>query len=206
MKLANLFGIRTVASNLIRLTSGELCYITKRIDRNEDDSKRHMIDFQQILELSDKYKGTMENLGLTIGDLSVNTLMDKLRFFELAVFNYIIGNNDMHLKNFSMWLSDMGWILSPAYDLLNVKLVLPKDKEDTALLLGGKKSNLKKSYFDRLGTGLGLNEKQINTVYNRLPKWIPQATRLIEASFLSSEQQSAYKKLIGEMTLQFSRH
>ena len=72
----------------------------------------------------------METLGKIIGELSVNTLFDKLCFFELSVFNYIIGNNDMHLKNYSMFLSDIGWVLSPFYDLLNVKLVLPKDKED----------------------------------------------------------------------------
>ena len=57
----------------------------------------------------------------------------------------------MHLKNFSMWLSDMGWMLSPAYDLLNVKLILPNDDDDTALLLGGKKKNFDKGYFDRFG-------------------------------------------------------
>jgi serine/threonine-protein kinase HipA len=99
-----------------------------------------MIDFLQILELEDKYKGTMEMVGKTIGELSANTLLDKLRFFELTVFNYTIGNNDMHLKNFSMWLNKFGWTLSPAYDLLNVKMILPKDKEDSALLLGGKKN------------------------------------------------------------------
>ncbi len=102
MKLAELFRINVVPSNMIRLASGELCYITKRIDRKKDHAKIHMIDFMQILELEDKYLGTMENLGKTIGELSVNTLMDKLRFFELALFNFIIGNNDMHLKNFSM--------------------------------------------------------------------------------------------------------
>jgi serine/threonine-protein kinase HipA len=132
-----------------------------------------MIDFLQILELEDKYKGTMETLGKTIGDLSVNTLLDKLRFFESTVFNYIIGNNDMHLKNYSMWLSEMGWVLSPFYDLLNVKIILPKDKEDTALLLGGKKENFNKGYFDRLGAVLKLNDKQINAVYKRLQKWLP---------------------------------
>jgi serine/threonine-protein kinase HipA len=72
-----------------------------------------MIDFLQILEL------------------------DKLRFFELTLFNLITGNYDIHQKNFSMYLSDMGWVLSPAYDLLNLKIVLPDDKDDTALLLGG---------------------------------------------------------------------
>jgi serine/threonine-protein kinase HipA len=155
-----------------------------------------MIDFLQILELEDKYKGTMETVGKTIGELSVNTLLDKLRFFELTVFNYVIGNNDMHLKNFSMWLSNKSWVLSPAYDLLNVKLVLPRDKEDMALLLGGKKENFNKSYFDRFGLVLKLNEKQINGVYKRLGKWLPNATQMIEMSFLTDDYQSAYIELI----------
>lgn len=124
-----------------------------------------MIDFLQILELEDKYLGTMENLGKSIGELSVNTLMDKVRFFELTLFNFIISNNDMHLKNFSMILSDIGWVFSPAYDLLNVKIISPQDKDDTALLLGGKKKNFNKEYFDRFGTVLNLNKKQIKTVY-----------------------------------------
>lgn len=196
MKLAALFKIDTVPVNLIRLVSGELCYITKRIDRNKDQSKNHMLDFLQILELEDKYKGSMEQVGKKIGELSANTLLDKLRFFELAVFNYIIGNNDMHLKNFSMWLTDLGWSLSPAYDLLNVKLILPKDKEDTALLFGGKKENFNKGYFDRFGKVLKLNEKQINSIYKRLDKWLPEAINLIDRSFLGDRQKASYKELI----------
>lgn len=203
MKLAELFKIDIVPVNMIRLQSGELCFITKRIDRNSDGSKNHMIDFLQILELADKYKGTLESLGKTIGDLSANTLFDKLRFFELTVFNYIIGNNDMHLKNYSMFLSEMGWVLSPFYDLLNVKMILPKDKEDTALLLGGKKENFNKAYFDRLGAVLKLNDKQINAVYKRLKKWLPEATQLIDSSFLDSDRQKAYKELIAERTKLF---
>jgi len=196
MKLAELFKIQIVPVNLIRLESGELCFITKRIDRNPDGSKNHMIDFLQILELADKYMGNMEKLGKTIGDLSVNTLLDKLRFFESTVFNYIIGNNDMHLKNYSMFLSGQGWVLSPFYDLINVKLILPKDKEDLALMLGGKKENFNKGYFDRLGVFLKLNEKQISSVYKRLMKWVSEANQLIERSFLDPEKQNAYKKLI----------
>jgi len=192
MKLAELFNIEVVPSTLIRLASGELSYLTKRIDRKEDHSKIHMIDFLQILELEDKYKGNMETLGKAIGELSVNTLLDKMRFFELAVFNYVIGNNDMHLKNFSMWQTDQGWALSPAYDLLNVKIILPKDKEDTALLLGGKKINLNKGYFDRLGVVLKLNEKQVNGVYKRHQKWLPKANQLIKKSFLSNDLKNEY--------------
>ena len=203
MKLAELFKIEVVPSNMIRLASGELCYITKRIDRKKDNSKIHMIDFLQILELEDKYLGTMENLGKTIGEISVNTLMDKLRFFELTLFNFIIGNNDMHLKNFSMWLSDIGWVLSPAYDLLNVKIILPKDMDETALLFGGKKKNFNKGYFNRFGEDLQLNEKQINAVYKRLFKWLPEAIQLIDISFLSEENRTSYKELITQRTMQF---
>jgi serine/threonine-protein kinase HipA len=196
MKLAELFKIEVVPSNMIRLASGELCYITKRIDRKKDNSKIHMIDFLQILELENKYLGTMENLGKTVGELSVNTLMDKLRFFELALFNFIIGNNDMHLKNFSMWLSEIGWVLSPAYDLLNVKIILPSDKDDTALLLGGKKKKFNKGYFDRFGEVLELNEKQINSTYKKLDAWLPKAIQLIEMSFLNDLNKLHYKELI----------
>jgi serine/threonine-protein kinase HipA len=198
MKLAALFKIDVVPHNLIRLTSGELFYITKRIDRKSNGSKIHMIDFLQILELEDKYKGTSELLGKTIGQLSVNRLQDKLRFFEITLFNFLIGNNDMHLKNFSMWLSDIGWVLSPSYDLLNVKIILPKDEEDLALMLGGKKKNFNKEYFDRFGAVLDLNKKQIQFVYKKLADWLPAAFQLIDSSFLHQKNKQQYKSLIQQ--------
>jgi len=204
MKLAQLFKINIVPVNMIRLNSGELCFITKRIDRNTDGSKNHMIDFLQILELTDKYMGTMETLGKTIGELSANTLFDKLRFFEAAIFNFVIGNNDMHLKNYSMFLSNMGWVLSPFYDLLNVKLILPTDKDDIALMLGGKKRSFNKGYFDRLGTVLQLNDKQISTIYKRLDIWLPKAIALINESFLNKEGKNAYTQLITQRSKIFN--
>jgi serine/threonine-protein kinase HipA len=157
-----------------------------------------MVDFLQILELEDKYKGTMETLGKTIGELSANTLLDKLRFFELTLFNFIIGNNDMHLKNFSVLLTDIGWVLSPAYDLLNVKIILPKDRDETALLLGGKKKNFNLGYFNRFGEVLELNEKQINAVYKKLHTWLPKAIQLIDISFLNDNNKIKYKNLITQ--------
>lgn len=203
MKLAELFGIQVVPVTLIRLASNERCFLTKRIDRNADGSKNHQIDFLQILELEDKYKGTMEMLGKKIGALSANPLLDKLRFFESTVFNYVIGNNDMHLKNYSMCVSEMGWVLTPLYDLINVKLILPKDKEDMALMLGGKKENFRKVHFDQLAEVLQLNKKQIQVVYRRLQKWIQPAITLINQSFLDSVQQQAYIDLIVSRTNQF---
>ena len=198
MKLAELFRIAIVPVTMIRLQSGELCFLTKRIDRNADGSKNHMIDFLQILELEDKYKGTMEKLGKTIGELSVNTLLDKLRFFESTVFNYCIGNNVMHMKNYSMFLSDTGWVLWLFYDLFNEKMLWPKVKEELAKLFTAQKWGDVKPECADLGTVLKLNDKQINAVYKRLQKWLPEAMELINRSFLEPERQNAYKKLIAE--------
>ena len=97
-----------------------------------------------------------------------------------------------------MWFSKMGWVLSPFYDLLNVKLILPNDKEDMALLLGGKKENFNKGYFDQLGAVLKLNDKQVNAIYKKLAKWLPEAIQMIENSFLKPAKQKAYKELITE--------
>jgi serine/threonine-protein kinase HipA len=97
-----------------------------------------------------------------------------------------------------MALLPMGWVLSPAYDLLNVKIILPKDKEEMALLLGGKKFNFNRAYFTRFGTALGLNEKQVQTVYKRIDRWLSKAIDLIDISFLNEKRKIEYKKLITE--------
>jgi serine/threonine-protein kinase HipA len=120
------------------------------------------------------------------------------------VFNYVIGNNDMHLKNFSMFLSESGWVLSPFYDFLNVKMILPEDKEDIALLLGGKKYNINRMYFDRFGTVLGLNEKQVAAVYKKLKLWLPLANQCIALSFLDADRKKAYQALIAQRIQIFS--
>lgn len=197
MRLAELFGIKVVPSSLIRLESGELCYITKRVDRIGENMKLHMIDFLQILELEDKYLGTMEQVGKEIGELSDHTMLDKVRFFELCVFNFIIGNNDMHLKNFSMLCVDGVWQLSPAYDLLNVRIVLPSDEDEFALSLGGKKKNQNRVYFERFGDVLKLNKKQVLSVLSRLENWYAKAEMLIEQSFLSQDLKDEYRKVLS---------
>jgi len=95
MRLAELLKIKTVPSSLIRLKSGELSYITKRIDRTDDGKKIHMLDMFQITEAFDKYKSSMEKIGNALGKFSSNTQLDKLFFFELTLFSYLTGNNDM---------------------------------------------------------------------------------------------------------------
>jgi serine/threonine-protein kinase HipA len=201
MRIAESFGIKTVKSSLIRLQSGELSYITKRIDRTDTGEKIHMLDMFQITEAFDKYKSSMEKIGKALNDYSDNTLLDKLNFFELAIFSFITGNNDMHLKNFSMIHIADTWTLAPAYDLLNVAIVNPEDTEELALTLEGKKKKLKWEHFERLGRNLELNDKQINGVIKRFQKNKPKALKWIDNSFLSSDYKQKYKTLLEERYL-----
>lgn len=198
MRIAESFGIRTVSSSLIRLQSGELSYITKRIDRTDTGEKIHMLDMFQITEAFDKYKSSMEKIGKALNDYSDNTLLDKLAFFELAIFSFLTGNNDMHLKNFSMIHIADTWTLAPAYDLLNVAIIIPEDTEELALTIEGKKKKLKWEHFERLGKKLELNDKQISGVIKRFEKNKPKAIKWIDNSFLSSEYKQKYKTLLEE--------
>jgi serine/threonine-protein kinase HipA len=201
MRIAEVFGIKVVESSLIRLESGELSYITKRIDRTTNGEKIHMIDMFQITEAFDKYKSSMEKVGKALLKHSENTLLDQLSLFELTLFSFLTGNNDMHLKNFSMIKSPLGWILSPAYDLLNVRIANPEDKEELALTLGGKKKKLTRAYFERFGEGLGLNPKQIQGVFKRFAKNKEKTIYWINNSFLSNGMKEAYLEILEERYL-----
>lgn len=197
MRIAEAYGINVVPSSLIRLQSGELSYITKRIDRTSEWEKIHMLDMFQITEAFDKYRSSMEKIGKAVNDHSVNTVLDKLYLFEITVFSYLTGNNDMHLKNFSMILIGSGWVLAPAYDLLNVQILNPSDTEELALTLGGKKKKLTRSNFESFGEGLGLTQKQIAGVFKRFEKKKAKAIEWIENSFLSEEMKMAYTDLLN---------
>jgi serine/threonine-protein kinase HipA len=196
MRIAESFGIKVVPSSLVRLASGELSYITKRIDRAVDRTKIHMIDMFQITEAFDKYKSSMEKVGKALQSYSENPILDKLFLFELTLFCYLTGNNDMHLKNFSMISKPSGWILAPAYDLLNVAIVNPDDKEELALTLESKKNKLKLEDFVKFGTRLELNEKQIKGVFKRFLKNKHQAINWIDKSFLSEKMKTNYLELL----------
>ncbi len=205
MRIAEAFGIRTVKSSLIRMESEELAYITKRIDRNEKGEKIHMLDMFQVMEAYDKYKSSMEKVGKALGTYSDNTLLDKLCFFERTLFNFLTGNNDMHPKNFSMINSENKWVLSPAYDLLNVAIANPYDTEELALTLRGKKKKLNREDFERFAKDLDLNEKQIAGVFKRFMKNKASALMWIDNSFLSREYRKKYKMLFEKRCLVFSK-
>lgn len=196
MRIAGAYGIQVVPSSMIRLASGELSYITRRVDRTKDGAKIHMIDMFQVTEAFDKYKSSMEKIGKALHDYSLNTMLDKLFLFELTLFSFLTGNNDMHLKNYSMIEGPSGWVLSPSYDLLNVAIILPGDTEELALPLEGRKRKLNKDHFKRFGMRLELTDKQIEGAFSRMIRNKPLASEWIEKSFLSDKMKKAYAKLL----------
>jgi serine/threonine-protein kinase HipA len=204
MHLAEFFSIPVVPHTLIRLQSGELAYLSRRIDRDKK-GKLHMEDMCQLTErlTEDKYKGSMEQIGKTIDKYSSNPLLDIVTFFELTVFSFLSGNADMHLKNFSLIDRRDDLIgFAPAYDLLSTRLVIPEkdDPEEMALMLNGKKRKFTQDNFINFGKTLGLTDKQIKNVFNKFSKNIKTALELIDISFLSKNKKEEYKDLIIRRT------
>ena len=201
MLLAEAAGIETVPYGLIHLGSGELAYITKRIDRDDQGNKFAMEDMCQLTGrlTEDKYKGSHEQIAKTIKQYSANPIFDLTRFYELVLFTYLTGNGDMHLKNFSLFNDPVvGWKLAAGYDLLNTRLAIPeeKDTEELALTLAGKKSNFNPESFDDFGKSIGLNLKQIQNIKQNLLSYKESFIQTIEKSFLSDEMKEQYQHIL----------
>ncbi|MCK4544979.1 HipA domain-containing protein [candidate division WOR-3 bacterium] len=203
MHLANIFKIPTVPHALIPLKSGELSYISRRIDRQEKGNKLFMEDMCQLggRLTENKYNGSLEQVGKTIAKYSSNPLFDKIKFFEVVIFSFLTGNADMHLKNFSLIYPMNNMIqLSPAYDLLSTRLIIPEksDPEEMALTLNGKKSNLNKKDFIKFAETLGISTKQIFNTFIRFNKQLDVALDFINISFLPEYKKKEYILLVKE--------
>ena len=197
MHLAEAAGIRTAAHSLIRLSSGELAYITRRFDR-QNGQKIAVEDFCQLSETltEHKYRGSVEKIGKLVRQFTTNKGYEQQRLFELILFCYLTGNTDMHLKNYALIENTLGqYELSPAYDLLSTLLVL-SDEEESALTINGKKNRLKRTDFDSLAKTLQINEKTVAAIYQRFTKILPIWQQWIERSFLSAEMKKQYSDLI----------
>jgi serine/threonine-protein kinase HipA len=198
MQLAALVKIKTAVHGLVRLKSGELAYITKRFDRIKG-AKIAVEDFCQLSEnlTEHKYRGSIEKIGKLSQTFTTNKGFEAQRLFELVLFCYLTGNADMHLKNFSLIENSLGeYEFSPAYDLLNTAIVMPEDKEESALTINGKKSKLNRNDFQVLATSLKINDKSLEAIYQRFEAVLPTWNSWIEQSFLSKEMKEEYLQLI----------
>lgn len=189
MRLANLVGIEVPFHGMIYNKDGSLSYFIKRFDR----SRSHKIaveDFSQLLGFSrdTKYESSMEKVISVIDKHCTFPVIEKQKLFRLAIFNFLIGNEDMHLKNFTLIRRENKVELSPAYDLLNTTIVM-KATEEIALPLRGEKSRLTRADFiDYFGKErLGLSEAVILKEMQNFEKCLVPWTELLQSSFLSDE-------------------
>lgn len=201
MHLASLAGIATVPHSLIRMQSGNLAYITRRIDRSKKN-KLHMEDMCQLTErlTEDKYKGSYEQIGKAILKYSANPVLDLINFFEQVLFSFLTGNADMHLKNFSLIEQPgVGFVLAPAYDMVASALVVQGDNEELALNFNGKKRKLLRKDFDSVFSSFNvLEEKAIRNMYNKFSNAIESWLQFIPESFIDQSLQEQYAQLIQQ--------
>lgn len=199
MHLAEIAKIEVVPHTLMRFNDGELAYLTRRIDRDRHGTKYLMEDFCQISERStdDKYKSSYERIAKLIKLHSSAPMLDLANFWEVVVFSWITGNSDMHLKNFSLISKRPGhYVLSQAYDLVNVHLVFPEDEEELALTLDGRKKHINKQNFVRAMASSGLGDKVIENIFRKFLDAAPRWYDFIDISFLPAELKEKYKEEI----------
>jgi serine/threonine-protein kinase HipA len=200
LHLASIAKIEVVPHSLIRLKSGKLAYITKRIDRSRS-GKIHMEDMCQLTEklTEDKYHGSYEQIAKTILKYSTNPGLDVVNFFEQVLFSFLTGNADMHLKNFSLIRQPgIGTILSPSYDMVATALVNPADDEDLALTLNGKKRKIRHNDFIAAFNAMKLDIKQQENIYKKMERAKDKWLAFIDISFLNDDFKLKYKRLIQE--------
>lgn len=198
MLLAKACGLSVVENALIPVNGTELAYITKRIDRN-GGLKIHMEDFCQASGnvTSNKYRSSYEECVSLIEAYSRDPVFDTLRLFACLYFCFVIGNSDVHLKNFSFIMDESGNLsLSPFYDLLPTKVILPSDHEDLGMLLNGHKTNLQRHDFDAFAKAVGIADLAKTKIMAQIDDTYPLMCQIIDDAPLDQNSKTAWKRMI----------
>jgi serine/threonine-protein kinase HipA len=218
---AQVYGIRTAANGLCVSADGQLLYITRRFDILPDGTKAELEDFASVCgrnEQTDglhfKYSGCYEDIARGIRQYVSGWMVDMERFFDLVVFNYIYGNGDDHLKNFSLIRQGEDYRLAPAYDLLNTGLHVQGDDFG---LDGGLSSRLVRSdEYERTGHPCRADFEQFASLIGLVPvrsarlldryMTIPEETlSLLHESWLPEKMQRLYLRIVKERVARFCR-
>lgn len=201
MKMAARCGIEVPLTGLISSADGSWTYFIRRFDRSGRSARLHMEDFAQLAgkTRATKYRSSMEQVVDLISVFCTFPRVENARLFRRTLFNFIIGNEDMHLKNFSILYTEGKVRLSPAYDLLSTTLAMGGNaKEELALPLGGRKNRLTREllvdYFGR--ERMGLPNKVIDRILNEIHEAEPLWEHLISVSFLPPELKESFLALI----------
>jgi serine/threonine-protein kinase HipA len=204
MHLAELCGIQTATHSLVRFRSGELAYICKRFDRVTKRKKTEKLPQEDLCQLTgllteNKFNSSMEKVATTTSKHTTNKGLEAVKLFEVTVFSFLTGNSDMHLKNFSLLKNlDDTIQLSPAYDLVSTRIVVPKDREEMALTLNGRKNKLTKDDFFAFAKHCKIPEKAAANSMANFAEKLSDMRAFIRKSFLSKEMQENYLVLLKE--------
>lgn len=207
MKMAKVYGLDVPLHGLIYSKDGSLSYFIKRFDRYGRGKKHATEDFAQLTGNSrdTKYNYTMEKLVKVIEEYCTFPAIEKADFFKRILFCFITGNEDMHLKNFSVITKSGKTTLTPLYDFINSSISINDPQEELALSLKGKKSNFKATelldYYAK--ERLELTNKTIDSILFDMNKSVSKWTELIEISFLSDKMKEKYLKLINDRLTRF---
>jgi len=200
MRLAELIGLEIPIHGLIWSKDNSLTYFIKRFDRKGHNDKIPVEDFAQLAGLTrhTKYDYSMEKIVTLIKMYCTFPAIENIKLFKLVLFNFLVGNEDMHLKNFSI-INRGGIItLSPCYDLVNTTIEYKKPEEEIALPLKGKKKKLTQNmlinYFGK--ERCELTPKSIESVLIAISSSVKEWNKLIDISFLSSEMKTKYHDLL----------
>lgn len=200
MSMASIIGIDVPIHGLLYTKEKHMTYFIKRFDRSGHTNKFAVEDFAQLSSSTreTKYDSSMEKIAKIIINFCTFPKIEAVKLLKLTVFNFLIGNEDMHLKNFSLITLDKKTMLTPAYDLLNTTIAQKNTREEIALPLNGKKSNLtKRDLLDYYAIQhLQLNKNVINAVIQEIEEAIPEWHTLISHSFLSKPMQKKYRELL----------
>lgn len=199
MHLAEIARIPTVPHALIRFEDGELNYITRRIDRTDDGRKLPMEDMCQLAGrlTEQKYQGSYETIAKLINRYSSVARLDLVNFWEQVVFSWIVGNADMHLKNFSLISEKPGkYVLTPTYDQVSTAIVMPEDTDELALPLNGFQKKLLSMDFVQAMENTGLTTLMAQRILTRFTALQEKWFACIDDSFISETQKVQFKALI----------
>lgn len=202
MRLAKSAGLEIPLHGMVYSADNRLTYFIQRFDRHGKTGKYSLEDFAQLSGKSrdTKYDYSMERVADIIERYCTFPLVEKLKLFRLTLFNFLVGNEDQHLKNFSLITRDGKISISPSYDLINTTVALASPQEEIALPLKGKKRNLTRDILvDYWGKErLGLNERTIGNVASEIELAVPGWRETIGRSFLSDKIKEKYSGLLTD--------
>lgn len=222
MQIASqVYGIETAPNGVCFTSDGQMVYITRRFDIDNNGSKIQQEDFASLMGRNEqtqgayfKYEGCYEDIANAIKRYVPAWQVSLERLFSLVVFNYIFANGDAHLKNFSLQNINGEYVLAPAYDLLNTSLHI--DGDDFGLNGGLSHKIYNSDVYDRTGHPckldfkmfgelIGLKERRIDKILSLYDSFPPQVNTLISNSFLNNKMKRNYIRIITERQRRFIR-